>query len=147
MRPIMTASELAVHQVDSFGRDYSKSDDGYGDMEVAANEGWTAISGWGRDGWDLGDWPYVVIYARDHELRQIVEGDSTVYAFDNVDDLHAAIDYLFIWYGLRREYDEWTVEGLTYDKRDALDNGELRVPERFRGPFSWKRLEREGSTT
>ena len=53
MRAIMTASELRTHQIDQLGRDYRLSDDGYGDMEVASKEGWTAISGWGQDGCDL----------------------------------------------------------------------------------------------
>lgn len=192
MRPIMTRDELAGHKVDEHGRDYSKSDDGYSDMEVASGEGWHAVSGWGRDGWDLGDWPYVVVSVRnrpakvetwtggrpggrgtgdetlsvplaklqatldelladrikweivDHggyEMRQTVEGDTTVYRFATLEDRAAGIDYLFVWYGLGREYDEWIVEGLTHDKRDGLDAGALRVPERFRGPFSWERLD------
>jgi hypothetical protein len=170
MRPIMTRAELAKHKVDSAGRDYRLSCDGYGDMEVASKQGWHAVSGWGRDGWDLGDWPYVVISVRNrehpgyvidgfhiplvtggedskpamiYELRQTVEGDTETYRFDSLEDREAAIDYLFVWYGLGREYDTWEVAGLTYDKREALDAGTLRVPERFRGPFSWARCESE----
>lgn len=146
MRPIMTAAELASHKTDAHGRDYSRSDDGYGDMEVAATEGWSAISCWGSDGWDLGDWPYVVISIRirnaplggddtKYQVRQTCEGDTTVWTFDKPEDCRAAIDYLFIWYGLSRGYDEWAVEGLTDDKRDGLDAGALRVPEKFRGPY------------
>lgn len=163
-RAIMTAGELRRHRVTSHGRDYSKSDDGYSDMEVAAAEDWHAVSGWGRDGWDLGDWPYVVISVRNraasstrcgecgtirsadtggYEMRQTVEGDTDVYRFSSVEDRNAAIDYLFVWYGLGKELDEWTVEGLTPDKRDALDAGTLRVPEQFRGPFRWARLDEE----
>src|SRR5690242_19666271 len=65
MRPIMTRAELARHEVSQYGRDYSRSDDGYSDMEVAAEDGWQAVAGWGRNGWDLGNWPYVVISVRD----------------------------------------------------------------------------------
>lgn len=147
-RPVMTSDELSARQVDSHGRDYSRSDDGWDDMEVAASEGWSAVSGWGRDGWDLGEWPYVVVSVRDvaadrWEMRQTVEGDTTVYRFATTSDRDAAIDYLFVWYGLGKEYDEWVAEGLTHDKREALDAGTLRVPERFRGPFSWARLDAE----
>ena len=159
----MTRDELAAHEVASHGRDYSRSDDGYSDMEVAAEDGWHAIAGWGQDGWDLGDWPYVVVSARTlhdmtkdvpegicYEMRQTCEGDTTVYRFATIEDRDAAIDYLFIWYGIGHEYDEWEVNGLGprwndktshYDSRDALDTGTLRVPERFRGPYSWKRTE------
>ncbi len=156
MRPIMTRAELAGHEVTSFGRDYSQSDDGYDDMDLAERQGWGTLSGWGRDGWDLGEWPYVVISERfragHYEMRQTVEGDTTVYRFDSVEDCHAAIDYLFIWYGIAKELDEWAVEGLgaefdaetgKYTKREGLDAGTLRVPERFRGPFSWSRLDAE----
>lgn len=197
MRPIMTRAELATHQVDQHGRDYSRSDDGYSDMEVAAGEGWSAVSGWGRDGYDLGDWPYVVISVsgqpakvdvfdldrsagqryhfadadkfaafvatlraddrdfyeivqRPYLMRQTVEGDTTVYAFDSLEDRNAAIDYLFIWYGIGREYDEWTVRGVSsvydcdtgkYPAREGLDAGTLRIPEELRGPFSWARCD------
>lgn len=147
MRPIMTAAELETHRVDSHGRDYSKSDDGYSDMEVAAGEGWHAIAGWGRDGYDLGDWPYVVISVRcpvtsdgkgQYQVRQTVEGDTTVYSFDTNADQSAAIDYLFVWYGIGREYEEWAVLGVT--SREGLDAGYLRVPEELRGPYSSARV-------
>ena len=155
-RPVMTAAELATFRVADHGRDYRLSDDGYGDMEVANRQGWSAISGWGHDGWDLGDWPYVVIStrkvgrplpgndfaeARPYQMRQTCEGDTTVYAFTSEADRDAAIDYLFIWYGVGRSYDRWVAEGLTYDKRADLDAGTLRVPVQFRGPFTWKRCE------
>jgi hypothetical protein len=184
MRPIMTAAELDSHRVDAHGRDYSRSDDGYSDMEVAAGEGWHAIAGWGRDGYDLGDWPYVVVSVRSlpakvevfglvrpgdiyeksaadlpaflaelgrldrdffevvqppaFEMRQTCEGDTTVYRFDSAADRDAAIDYLFVWYGIGQEYDEWAVLGVT--SREGLDAGTLRVPEELRGPYGASRI-------
>lgn len=152
-RPIMTAAELDAHRIDAHGRDYSRSDDGYSDMEVAAQEGWSAISGWGQDGYDLGDWPYVVISVREvdapppgartpiryYEMRQTVEGDTTAYRFSLEADRNAAIDYLFIWYGIGREYDAWGVLGVT--SREGLDAGTLRVPAELRGPFSHARCD------
>lgn len=150
LRPIMTAAELEEHRVGSHGRDYSRSDDGYDDMDVAAGQGWSAISGWGRDGYDLGEWPYVVISVRDRavtpadvarrgarfEMRQTVEGDTTVYAFRVPEDRAAAIDYLFVWYGIGRDYEEWAVLGVT--SREGLDAGTLRVPVELRGPYRGK---------
>lgn len=163
-RPIFTSAELRAHRIRSHGRDYNVSDDGYSDMTVASGEGWSAISAWGSKGWDLGEWPYVVISTRPHdsrscdpicvhagdtgtdfcrrfEMRQTVEGDTDVYAFESESDRAAAIDYLFVWYGLGSEYDDWTAEGLTPDKRSALDEGTLRVPLSHRGAFSWARLD------
>lgn len=40
-------------------------DDGYAFMAAGATDGWRAVSAWGKDGWDLGDWPYVVVLFRD----------------------------------------------------------------------------------
>jgi hypothetical protein len=64
-----------------------------------------------------------------------------VYGFATTEDRDAAIDYLFLWYAVGHRLEEILAnEGLTYD-RDALDAASLTVEERFRGPFSWKRLE------
>ena len=164
MRPIMTAAELDRHKVDIHGRDYSRSDDGYSDMEVAATEGWRPLAGWGADGWDLGDWPYVVISLRNvqtsnlrrwptiqtvYEMRQTCEGDVTGYAFDSAEDRLAAIDYLFLWYALGHQAEtladgdsDWAqVYGDGNGRREGLDAGTLRVPERLRGPYRASRAE------
>ena len=142
-RPMMTAAELRTHQATQYGRDYRFSDDGYSDMEVEGKRGWRAIAGWGRDGWDLGSWPYVVIYRRESgdagssfvvgqrfELMQICEGDRTVYTFASREDRNAAIDYLFLWYAAG---EDWAP--LSYEDRAKLDAGELTVDEKFRGPY------------
>lgn len=132
-RPIMTRAELAQHEINAHGRDYEKSCDGYEDMELAESEGWSARSNWGRDGWNLGDWPYVALYTRRvgerFQLQQVVEGDHTVYQFDNETDRYAAIDYMFLWYAAG---ESWAP--LSYEDRAKLDAGELTVDEKFRGP-------------
>ena len=139
-RPIMGATELAAHKASAHGRDYSTSQDGYEDMEQAGKAGWTNISSWGRDGWDLGKWPYVSIQARLHdgrwELQQIVEGDHDVYAFADVEDMRAAIDYLFLWYAAD---EDWAP--LSWEQRSDLDAGAVAVADEFRGPFSWARCD------
>lgn len=154
-RPVMTREELSQHKLGSHGRDYSRSDDGYGDMDVAAEEGWLCVPGWARDGFDLGNWPYVAFYVRNrgtedpqrYQMQTIVEGDHDVYGFASQAEREAAIDYLFIWYGLGREYEEWMALGPAWRDseagRAALDAGLLAVPARLRGPFSWARIERE----
>jgi hypothetical protein len=35
--------------------------DGYDWMDDISVHGWTAIPNWGTDGWDAGQWPYVII--------------------------------------------------------------------------------------
>lgn len=34
---------------------------GYDWMEEIEEEGWAVIPSWGVDGWDLGEWPYVMV--------------------------------------------------------------------------------------
>lgn len=159
-RPVMTRDELQRHHTSRYGRDYSRSDDGYDDMEVAAESGWIAVPGWGLDGWDLGDWPYVAISVRNRELNPakryqlltVVEGDHDVYTFASQEDRAAAIDYLFIWYGIGKSYEDWEPLGLNQvwqdgalvsDTRALLDAGELPIPARVRGAFSWGRVRAE----
>lgn len=139
-RPMMTRAELAQHETCSYGRDYRYSDDGYSDMEYESKaHGWHPLAGWGRDGWDLGEWPYVAFYVRRDDatfrLLQIVEGDRTEWSFATQADLYAAIDYLFLWYAAE---EDWSP--LTYEQREDLDAGTLAVDEKFRGPYR----EREG---
>lgn len=43
-------------------RDYHMNG-GYDWMELIEGEGWAVISSWGCDGWDLGQWPYVMVAA------------------------------------------------------------------------------------
>ena len=35
--------------------------DGYDWMDVISEHGWAVIPSWGHDGWDLGQWPYVMV--------------------------------------------------------------------------------------
>jgi hypothetical protein len=138
----MTRDELAAHKATSYGRD-DRSDDGFDDMEINERRKWATLSGWGQDGWDIGEWPYVVISHRTkddkYQLLQVCEGDHEVYTFDTEADRDAATDYLFIWYALGKDYSGWDAEGLTHDEREALDAGTLAVPDKYRGPFSWAR--------
>lgn len=156
MRKIMTAAELREHRAGEHGRNCRRSSDGYDDMNLAEETGWHALSSWGRDGWNLGDWPYVVIYTRTsgypdtsdrvYELMQVCEGDHTEYRFDHEEDRSAALDYLFLWYAAGRDW-----APLTWEQRTQLDAGKLEVDEKFRGPYR-PRLEplnpaQEGSAT
>lgn len=132
-RPLMTAAELREHQTGSNGRNYAEADDGYSDMEAEAGRGWNTVASWGRDGWNLGDWPYVSFQVRErsgqYELQQIVEGDRTRWTFATLADRNAAVDYLFLWYSAG---EDWSP--VTYENREHLNAGTLRVDDRFRGP-------------
>ena len=41
-------------------RDYH-ANGGYHWMDLVAEHGWTVIPSWGSEGWDLGQWPYVMV--------------------------------------------------------------------------------------
>lgn len=134
----MTRAELENHKTGSHGRDYSVSDNGYDDMNQAAENGWVTLPCWGRDGWDLGNWPYVSFQIRDggtrpgrpFEMQIITEGDHDQFAFPAAEDRDRAIDYLFLWYAADHRW-----APLSYDDRDRLDRGELDVDARFRGRY------------
>lgn len=106
-----------------------RGDDGYDRIEVARPRGWRAIPAWGRDGWDLGCWPLVVIFHRDiadgFELVENVEGDVTAYRFPTRAMRDAATDELafFHW---RHEDEPW-VSGI-----ERLQD----APAELRGPYS-----------
>jgi hypothetical protein len=93
---------------------------------------------WGRDGWDLGDWPYVVFYlktslgeaGRVYELMEICEGDRTVWSFASEEDRSAALDYMFLWHAAGKH--SWAP--LTWEQREELDKGEMTFDPKWRGP-------------
>jgi hypothetical protein len=68
---------------DPFWQNSWRIGDGYDVIEAAEKKGWRAIGSWGRDGYDLGSWPYVIIFFRrkgdEYQLIYYVEGDVTMY--------------------------------------------------------------------
>jgi hypothetical protein len=111
-------------------------DDGYDRIEIARARGWDAIPAWGRDGWDLGSWPLVVIFHRHragaYELAENVEGDATVWRFPTRELRDAATDLLAFTHW-QHEGEDW-VDGYA----TAAD-----APDHLRGPYSRDRTERE----
>jgi hypothetical protein len=132
--PRMTKAELAGYLVRQWGRDYSESDDGYSDMAAEEARGWHAVANWGRDGWDLGNWPYVIFYVRTreggYELLEIVEGDRTLWRFGTPAERERAINYLFLWYAAGERWGP-----LSADQRSALEVGyPLAIDAKWAGP-------------
>jgi hypothetical protein len=78
--------------------------DGYDWMEQLPR-GWVPVASWGREGWDLGSWPYaIVVEYRNAEqgvyaVGTYVEGDITVQRFETATDQYEAIDTIaeFYW--------------------------------------------------
>ena len=151
-RPVMSAAELDEHQ--SRARvNLGIVGDGYDQMGVLEDRGgWNVVSSWGCDGWDLGSWPYVMIYTKRvivpghpstgvlddtvaYGLATNCEGDFDTYTFATIEDRNAAMDYLFGWYTLAEGSLGWfegLPEGIT---REDLDAGTATIPTAYRGPY------------
>lgn len=101
-------------------------DDGYEFMAVGATAGWRSVSAWGKDGWDLGDWPYVVVLFRDRvtkpstldndpaekvfERATYVEGDIVVEEYASDVDRETATDETALFYWKHNDAD-WLNRG------------------------------------
>lgn len=110
-------------------------DDGY-DWMYDANPrlGYKEIAGWGADGWDLGDWPYVIISVSKDlcTVLTYVEGDLTRARYASKADALAAIDAAFIFYAEAHVLDLLEAE-LGFDPHQLTHVDQL--PERFRGGY------------
>lgn len=78
-------------------RGFDPSGDGYDWMDDAIVAGWRVIGSWGADGWDMGDWPYVIVAYRqlpDQTYMSIVrvEGDLAAAQHSDHAELTAFLD-------------------------------------------------------
>lgn len=109
-------------------------DDGYERIERARAHGWSAVPGWGRDGWDLGSWPYVVIFHRGNggrfEMAENIEGDVTVWSLPTRELREQATDVLALEW--------WQYGGVEWVAGIATV---AEAPAELRGPFSWARCD------
>lgn len=105
-----------------------------------------SVPSWGRDGWDAGEWPYVVFrsYKNTNGLycyAVYVEGDVTVWRYGLEDDRDRALGLHIEWHWRRKSNPaDYLGEALAA----ALTKYPFgKLPARFRGPFTWKRLDEE----
>jgi len=108
------------------------ADDGYSWIQEVAEHKpeWKAVPSWGRDGWDLGDWPFVIVMHRDADTFDVltfVEGDITILQFETKEGRDAETDRIALFYWLNRS-EPWA-EGVTPEA----------IPEHLRGPYSSER--------
>jgi hypothetical protein len=78
---------------------FDPSGDGYDWMEDARHAGFRIIASWGSDGWDMGDWPYVIIaYQRLPDGTYVdlmrIEGDLRAWHHKDHATLTAHLDKL-----------------------------------------------------
>jgi hypothetical protein len=104
--------------------------DGYDQMEFLAKFRWHSIPAWGRDGWDLGEWPYVIVYIRNnkdgvHQMKVVTEGDEDQYNFPDEATRTEAIDAWALWWWEHKQ-PSWFA---TVDRR--LLKGPYNAAQRF----------------
>lgn len=125
-------------------------------LPILDSDQWVDPGSWGRDGWDLGEWPYVkykwvdvpatACFPAAYGYLSYCEGDYTVIAFATREERDRQLDEsaLFHWKHsermrhlllkpLRVVREGKPIEDLTVDD----------LPARMRGHFSWARLNRE----
>jgi len=80
--------------------------DGY-DWMSDLTGGWRALACWGRDGWDLGEWPYAIVAVCSARTRlgtpvygvsTYTEGDITTDAYATAEQRDHALDVRAAWY-------------------------------------------------
>lgn len=104
-------------------------DDGYERMDAARAEGWTPIPSWGRDGWDLGSWPYVIVYhGGETSLAIDVEGDIRIETFATRAERDEKTDRIALMHWKTLE-EPW-VQGIS---------SFAQMPAELRGPFTSQR--------
>jgi hypothetical protein len=115
-------------------------DDGYDFIQAAERGGWRTVAGWGEDGWDLGDWPYVVFVFRevvDEDGKRFqracyVEGDIRVESFATAQAREEATDVSAAFYWRRASKSSIGKE--LYEACQTTPEDEP-LPARFRGPY------------
>jgi hypothetical protein len=99
--------------------------------------GWRAVPAWGRDGWDLLEWPYAAAAHFDgeelHGLAVYEEGDVTLGSFPSRAERDAATDRIAAGYWRRNER----------GPRDLPEGEDDELGAHHRGAFSTARWERE----
>lgn len=81
--------------------------DGYDWMDLAEDAGWSTLALWGNDGWDAGQWPYVIMSVckqtgddgtETFGFSTYVEGDTSTEMFATRLELWARISKECAWY-------------------------------------------------
>lgn len=107
------------------------------DAVAASRSGWHVVPSWGLDGWDLGQWPYVIVCHYDgpgrYGLAVYCEGDLKVWAFDTEAERDAETDQV--------AHHQWRARPSAAP--DDLPDKPADIRPHHRGPFSWQRIDRE----
>ena len=106
---------------------------GYDWMELISGHDWTVLGGWGCDGWDLGQWPYVMLavtLTADERgplfgVATYIEGDVTCeYYRTQARQWDAITEHAFGWW-----------KGGMADGPADLPEAAAELPSRYRQPY------------
>lgn len=101
---------------------------GYDVIEALEMKGWQPISGWARDGYDLGNWPLVIVFHKNrpdaYSVVEYVEGDVTMYTCPTKELREQITDEIAFWHW-HFNSEDWT-KG--YESVEEL-------PQELRGPY------------
>ncbi len=109
---------------------------GYDAIEFAEWRKWKVVPSWGRDGYDLGSWPLVIVFFRNREERfdiaYYVEGDVVMYACPTQDIRNQIVDAIAFFH--------WNWEGANWVQGiESVDE----LPEELKGPYRPREAERQ----
>lgn len=114
--------------------------DGWDWMDELGPTPWVPVPLWGLDGWDLGEWPYVIVCicspgsgTQAFGVATYVEGDLERQAYATRAEMIARVDEIAAFY--------WR---LSSRPPEVPPIGPL--PEELTGPFSWERLDAAEAT-
>ena len=114
-------------------RDYHMNG-GYDWMELIEAEGWAVIPSWGCDGWDLGQWPYVMVAA-------IRTADSIGNLFGVATYCEGDVETTY-YRTKARQWDAITEQAFFHWKNgqahgpDDLPEAATELPSRYRMPYT-----------
>jgi hypothetical protein len=107
LRPIAEQMDAYQGEPPAFWKGTFLLGDGYDVMEAAEGFGWHAVSSWGKDGWDLGSWPLVIVFVRNtagkFHVIEYVEGDVTMWSCPSQLMRQQIIDSLAFFHWKHRE--------------------------------------------
>lgn len=106
--------------------------DGYGWMDLIREHGWAAIPNWGADGWNLGQWPFVIVAA-----TRTADGAGKLFGVASYRDGDVTCTYYRTearqWDEITKHAHYWWKHGQAHAPADLPEDA-AQLPGRYRQP-------------